>query len=148
MCKTAVINYDDQYAQRLISGLKCKVVTYSTESNNSTYSAKGIKYRADGIEYELVGYGLIKRINYGTGGKFSVYNSMAAAVTANELGFPLDKIAQALASIKGVKGRAEVVPTGEDYTVIIDYAHTPDGLKNILSTFKECEKNRLITVFG
>ena len=148
MCKTAVINYDDQYAQRLISGLKCKVVTYSTESNNSTYSAKGIKYRADGLEYELVGYGLIKRINYGTGGKFSVYNSMAAAVTANELGFPLDKIAQALASIKGVKGRAEVVPTGEDYTVIIDYAHTPDGLKNILSTFKECEKNRLITVFG
>ena len=48
----------------------------------------------------------------------------------------------------GVKGRAEVVPTNRDFTVIIDYAHTPDGLKNVLSTFKECEKNRLIALFG
>ena len=47
-----------------------------------------------------------------------------------------------------MKGRAEVVPTGRDFTVIIDYAHTPDGLKNILSTFKEFEKTRLIAVFG
>ena len=48
----------------------------------------------------------------------------------------------------GVKGRAEVVPTGKDFTVIIDYAHTPDGLENILKTFAECEKNRLIVLFG
>ena len=48
----------------------------------------------------------------------------------------------------GVKGRAEVVPTGKDFTVIIDYAHTPDGLENILKTFEDCEKNRLIVVFG
>lgn len=148
MCKTAVINYDDKYAESLVNGLNCEVVTYSAESNHSTYSANGIKYRADGIEYELVGFGVIKRISYLTGGKFSVYNSMAAAITALKLGISLDEIAKALSEIKGVKGRAEVVPTGRDYTVIIDYAHTPDGLENILSTFKECEKNRLITVFG
>lgn len=148
MCKTAIINFDDAYANRLTEGLNCKIVTYSADSNNSTYSAKGIKYRADGIEYELVGYNLIKKVKFSTGGKFSVYNSMAAVIAANELGIELDTVTKALSEIKGVKGRAEVVPTGKDYTVIIDYAHTPDGLQNILTTFKECEKNRLITVFG
>ena len=54
----------------------------------------------------------------------------------------------ALKELKGVKGRAEVVETGRDFTVIIDYAHTPDGLKNILSTFKECKKGRLVALFG
>ena len=65
-----------------------------------------------------------------------------------EIGIPLGTAASALSEMHGVKGRAEVVPTGRDFTVIIDYAHTPDGLKNILSTFRECKKNRLIVVFG
>ena len=65
-----------------------------------------------------------------------------------EIGIPFSAAAAALSEMSGVKGRAEVVPTGRDFTVIIDYAHTPDGLKNILSTFRECRKNRLIAVFG
>ncbi len=148
MCKTAVLNYDDSYYSELAKDLECKVVTYSAKSNDSTYSAKSAKYRADGLDYELVGYGLIKRIRYGTGGQFSVYNSMAAIVAAMELGFELDDIAESLKGFCGVKGRAEVVPTGRDFTLIIDYAHTPDGLKNILSAFSDCERNRLVAVFG
>ena len=54
----------------------------------------------------------------------------------------------AIKNIEGIKGRAESVPTGRDFTVIIDYAHTPDGLKNILKTFRDCEKNRVIALFG
>ena len=73
---------------------------------------------------------------------------MAAIITAIELGLPSNKIIEAVALIKGVKGRAESVPTGKDFTVIIDYAHTPDGLKNILKTFTDCEKNRVIALFG
>ena len=147
-CNTAVVNFDDKYTNELIGGLDCRVVTYSAESDESTYSAKEITYRPDGIMYHFVGYNLIGRIKMSTGGKFSVYNSMCAVSAAAELGIPLEIAAKAIAEIKGVKGRAEVVPTGRDFTVIIDYAHTPDGLKNILSTFKEFEKTRLIAVFG
>lgn len=55
---------------------------------------------------------------------------------------------EALSAVQGVKGRAEIVPTGRDFTVVIDYAHTPDGLENICKTMKACTKGRLITVFG
>ena len=65
-----------------------------------------------------------------------------------ELGFDIDTVATAFEKMQGVKGRAEVVPTGKDFTVIIDYAHTPDGLSNILSTFKELKKGRLVCLFG
>lgn len=147
MCRTAIINSDDSYAQKIMEGLDCKVVTYST-GNDSTYSAKGINYHPTGVDYEFVSDTAIEHIKVGTGGRFTVYNSLCAVSCAVEIGIPLGTAASALAEMRGVKGRAEVVPTGRDFTVIIDYAHTPDGLKNILSTFRECKKNRLIVVFG
>lgn len=147
MCKKAVLNSDDPYFEKLKEGLDCKIITYSA-SNNSDYSAKGINYHPVGVEYELVEKGLIKHISVNTGGRFSVYNSLCAAVSAIESGIDIETVVTALKELKGVKGRAEVVETGRDFTVIIDYAHTPDGLKNILSTFKECKKGRLVAVFG
>lgn len=147
MCRTAVVNGDDPYAQLLCEDLECKIVTYST-GDAATYSAKGINYRPASVEYELVGDGIINHIKVNTGGRFTVYNSMCAVVAALELGTELAKAAQSIATLGGVKGRAEVVPNDRDFTVIIDYAHTPDGLKNILGTFKECRKNRLIVLFG
>ena len=148
MCKTAVINIDDSYSKSIIEDLGCKYLSYGVVDRSATYSANGINMRPDGIEYELVGDYTIKRIKLRTGGKFSVYNSLCAAVCAGALGFSLDEIADALAGLQGVKGRAEVVPTGKDFTVIIDYAHTPDGLANILSTFKELKNGRLVCLFG
>ena len=148
MCKTAVINLDDDYANDIISGIDSEIVTYSEKRNDSTLSAKCVNLRPDGIEYELVGFNLIKRIKLKSGGRFSVYNSMCAAAIAMKLGIDLSVIASALEKLDGVKGRAEIVPTGRDFTVIIDYAHTPDGLKNILSTFKEIKKGRLVCLFG
>ena len=147
ICKTAIINKNDDYAQKLMEGLECKIVTYS-DKDDATFSAKGIKYRPDSVCYELVSDNFIQHIKVKTGGKFTVFNSMAVAVTALQLGIDVEIIAKGLEKIAGVKGRAEVVPTNRDFTVIIDYAHTPDGLKNILSTFKECDKNRLIALFG
>ena len=147
MCRTAVINSDDSYAQKLTEGLDCKTVTYST-GNDSTYRAKAINYRPASVEYEFVSDTDICHIKVATGGKFTVYNSLCAAVCAVEAGISITTAAEALAELNGVKGRAESVPTGRNFTIIIDYAHTPDGLKNILSTFRECKKNRLIVVFG
>ncbi len=147
MCKTAVVNSDDEYAQQLIDGLSCKIVTYST-GNDSTYSAKAINYRPASVEYELVSDEILQHIDVKTGGKFTVYNSLCAICCAVELGLDIKKAANAIAELEGVKGRAEVVPCDRNFTIIIDYAHTPDGLKNILSTFNECKKNRVITLFG
>ena len=148
MCKTAVINLDDGYASQILDGIDCKSVTYSEKSNASTYTAKNVTLRPEGIEYQLVGFGIIQRIKLKSGGRFSVYNSMCAAVCAMELGIKISLIAGALEKLDGVKGRAEIVPTGRDFTIIIDYAHTPDGLKIILSTFREIKKGRLVCLFG
>ncbi|MGI6279354.1 MAG: UDP-N-acetylmuramoyl-L-alanyl-D-glutamate--2,6-diaminopimelate ligase [Acutalibacteraceae bacterium] len=147
MCKTAIINSDDEYAERLMEGLDCKIITYSS-GNDSDFSAKAINYRPSSVEYEFLGDTVLQHIKVNTGGKFTVYNSLAAICCALELRFDIHKIAEALNSMPGIKGRAEVVPCDKDFTVIIDYAHTPDGLKNILTSFRECEKNRLVVVFG
>ncbi|MEE0807732.1 MAG: UDP-N-acetylmuramoyl-L-alanyl-D-glutamate--2,6-diaminopimelate ligase [Acutalibacteraceae bacterium] len=149
MCKTAVINNDTPYSDDIIKDLDCKVVTYST-GNDATYSAKGVKYRPSSVDYELLcsNDNALNHVRVNTGGSFTVYNSMCAAIAAIESGVDAITATQALAELQGVKGRAEAVPTGRDFTVIIDYAHTPDGLKNILSTFRDCEKNRLIALFG
>lgn len=147
MCKTAVINKDDEYAAELMKDLDCEIVTYST-GNDATFSAKAIQYRPAKVEYELVSNTILRHMRVHVGGQFSVYNSMASAIAAVCLGISDELVANALDTLEGVKGRAEVVPTGRDFTVIIDYAHTPDGLKNILKTFKECKKNRLIVLFG
>ena len=147
MCKTALINSDDEYAPQLMEGLNCKISTYS-KGDSSTYSAKAVKYTPTRVDYEFVSDSDLCHITVNTGGGFTVYNSLCAAACAVELGLPIKQVAAAIAGLLGVKGRAEVVPCDRDFTIIIDYAHTPDGLKNILTTFRECEKNRLTVVFG
>lgn len=152
LCKTAVVNMDDLYGLRLIQEIErekiANVVSYSANISAADYRAQNISYRPDGVAYTLLGREETAEITLKTGGRFSVYNSMLSAVCAELLGVKRPNIAKALAALPGVKGRAEVVPTGRDYTVIIDYAHSPDGLQNILNTFKECPKNRLTVLFG
>ncbi len=146
MCQCAVINKDDEYSERLLKETVCKKITYSVD-NDSDYIAKSINYFPTKVTYQLLSEG-ITAIKVNTPGKFTVYNSLCAIACALELGVPMTDISSALASINGVKGRAEVVDNTGDFTVIIDYAHTPDGLKNVLKTFKECKKKRLIVLFG
>lgn len=148
MSKTAIINFDDSYGRELCGSLGCNVVTYSAINDAVTYTAKNIQYYPDKIKYQIVGYNLIGNIKFGTGGKFTVYNTLCAVSAALTLGISLDVIGKALTEMKGVKGRAESVETGRNFSVIIDYAHTPDGLKNILNTFKECQGYRLVVLFG
>lgn len=148
MCKNAVVNIDDNYGRKIAETANCNILTYASQDRSAAYSANGIKMRPDGIEYEMVSDYTIRRIKLRTGGKFSVYNSLCAAVCAKALGFSEDEIATSLEKLEGVKGRAEVVRTDKDFTIIIDYAHTPDGLENVLSTFKEIKQGRLVCLFG
>ncbi len=147
-CQKGVVNYDDDAGKRIIQSAKTSFVTYSAVSNSADYVAKNIRYKPSTVEFELVGIDTIGRIEMNIPGKFSVYNGLAAASTLLTLGIPLHEIASAFRSLHGVKGRAEVVPTPAEYTVMIDYAHSPDGLHNILNAVKDVTDGRVILVFG
>lgn len=148
LCRTGVVNMDDPWSGKLTEGLDCRLVTYSSGNDEADYTARNIRGRADGVDFELVGTGVIGRVRLGIPGDFSVYNALAAASCALTLGMPFAKVVDALSAAPGIKGRAEIVPTGRDFTVVIDYAHTPDGLENICKTMKKCTEGRLVTVFG
>lgn len=148
MSRRAVINADDSWSVPLAEGLTCPVVTYSAYQDTADYTAKNIRPRPDGVDFELVGTGAIGRVRLGIPGMFSVYNAMAAAACALSIGLPFEAVVDGLSHVHGIKGRAEIVPTGRDFTVVIDYAHTPDGLEKICKTMKECSHGRLVTLFG
>lgn len=144
----AIFNLDDDAAEYMMSGITCPCVTYSIKTDASDYTAKNIRLKQTGVEYELVCKNAIGRVQFGVPGTFSVYNSMGAAVCAVETGITFRQVLDALAGSKGIKGRLEVVPTNTDFTVIIDYAHSPDGLENVLNAVREITHGRIITVFG
>lgn len=148
MCDKAIVNLDDPFVDRLREGLSCPVTSYSVGRDEADYTARNIHKRPDGVDFELVGTGQIDRVRLPIPGSFSVYNAMAAAACSLAIDLPFDKIVAALSACSGVKGRAEIVPTGRDFTIVIDYAHTPDGLLNICRTLKECAAGRLVVLFG
>ncbi len=148
MCECGVFNADDECADYFMEGVPCKTVTYSAQNGTSDYIAKGVVCRFDGVNFELIGDSVIGRVKLKTPGKFSVYNGLCAASMILSLGFDFDSVVDALGKSASIKGRAEVVPTNRDFTVIVDYAHTPDGIVNILSTMNEVKTGRLVALFG
>ena len=110
--------------------------------------AKNLRFMADRVEFEALGNNTLGRVVLHIPGEFSVYNALAVISAAMAMGIELDDIRAALHLVGGVKGRAEVVPTDTPYTVMIDYAHTPDALENILQTVKKVAEGRVIAVFG
>lgn len=146
--KTAVVNFDDSSYSELVSDIKIPVVSYSIINNDATYTAKDIRYRPDHSEFYLLINGNISRIKVACAGKFNVPNALCALSAAIVFGVDVSSAVNSLANMSAVSGRCELVNTGKDFSVIIDYAHTPDGLSNILKTFTEYDKNRLIVLFG
>lgn len=146
--RCAIVNRDDPWAEAMAQGITCPVYSFSLGDDRADYTARNVRQRPDGVDFELLATGAIGRVRLKTPGLFSVYNAMGSAACALALGVPFDTVTAALSETAGVKGRAEVVPTGRDFTVVIDYAHTPDGLENICKTMRECCHGRLIVVFG
>lgn len=139
----SVINVDDSYGTNMTKSAKNKLLTYSAKEQ-SNLKAENISLKSDGVSFDLNG----ERINLAIPGEFSVYNALCAIGIALGCGLELSDIKRALLSAGGVKGRAEVVKTNTNYTVLIDYAHTPDGIENILKTVKGFAKGRVVIVFG
>ncbi|MBQ8588025.1 MAG: UDP-N-acetylmuramoyl-L-alanyl-D-glutamate--2,6-diaminopimelate ligase [Clostridia bacterium] len=142
--RNAVINSDDSYGRKMAESCPCPCMSYGKASlaelraENISLGQNGVSFTADSVDYSLA-----------IPGDFSVYNALCAVGIALSLGIDAKKIKTALADAKGVKGRAEVVDTGDsDYTVMIDYAHTPDGVENILKTARGFANGRVVVLFG
>ncbi|WP_426348175.1 UDP-N-acetylmuramoyl-L-alanyl-D-glutamate--2,6-diaminopimelate ligase [Alloiococcus sp. CFN-8] len=147
LCKKGLINIDDPYGEDFVKGAACDTFTYGA-IKEADYRAVNIKYSLDGVDFTLVHEGREYPVALSIPGKFTVYNALAAIGTCHLSGFALEDIIRAIKSVKTVRGRFESVPNDKGYLVVVDYAHTPDGLENILSSVKELAEKRVISVFG
>ena len=147
-CDRAVLNQDDEWFDRMVSGATCEVLTTSVKET-AGLKAENLELLSDGICFTAVMGEKKVQVRLPIPGKFTVYNALTVLGVAVQLGLSLEEAAEALTTAQGVKGRVEVVPTpGQPYTVLVDYAHTPDGLENVLSSVRGFCKGRLIAVFG
>ena len=147
-CGKAVINWDDPWFDRISSRARCPVIRTSV-AGGGDLCARDLELLSDGISFTAVYGEETAKVHLPIPGKFTVYNALTVLGIALQLDIGLADAAKALETAEGVKGRVEVVPTpGKPYTILIDYAHTPDGLENVLSSVKDFCKGRLIAVFG
>ena len=144
--KTAVINADDTAAPVIRQHARCKQITYGLVNDadlkaaDTDVNARGVKFHIEG----LIDLPLDLKIT----GVFNVYNVLGAVGAALAEKIPVPVIREALSKFQSVPGRFELVNEGQPFAVVVDYAHTPDGLENILRTAKQFTKGRIITVFG
>ena len=146
--KVGAVNVDDPWAKEILAHATCPVITYSAKGQ-AALEATDTRLEPHHVAFTARYQGTETACTLGIPGAFSVYNALSALSAALALGIAPEKAAASLATARGVKGRAEVVPTpGKDYTVLIDYSHTPDSLENILKTVREFARGRVIAVFG
>jgi UDP-N-acetylmuramoyl-L-alanyl-D-glutamate--2,6-diaminopimelate ligase len=143
----AVINVDDPAGRDLAKRAECSVISYGLEGNPEV-TARGVACSGEGARFELCARGEEAPVRLQLLGRFNVLNALCAAGCGLALGIPLAQIAQALGTVPPVAGRFEQVDEGQDFTVAIDYGHTPEGLRNILTSARELTTSRLFCVFG
>lgn len=156
-CKNAIINIDDTYGQELAFELleldSCNCYTYSIEDSSADFFAKDIKCFIDNVAFTLCYNNIECEITFAITGLYSVLNALASIGSLVCLGYSLESIVSGITSIEGIKGRCENIKTNRDFNVICDYAHTPDGIENILKNMAEYRninnsKGKLKILFG
>lgn len=147
-CDQGVVNGDDPAADKMLEAGKCEAFRFGEGAGNDLRAEHPVLH-ADGVEFVARCGAAAEPVRLGIPGAFTVYNALGVLGAAMAMGVSLKAAAAALKTAQGVKGRVEVVPTpGKDYTVLIDYAHAPDGLENVLKSVRGYCKGRLIAVFG
>ena len=144
----AVINSDDAYGAFMAEQAKCPVLRFAVDDPAAELRAEGLKLRPDGVDFTAVTAGERTPVHLGIPGRFSCYNALDVMGACLQLGLSPQQCAAGFASAAGVKGRVETVPTDGDYTILIDYSHTPDALENVLNTVRETGSGRVVCVFG
>ncbi|MBN2222688.1 MAG: UDP-N-acetylmuramoyl-L-alanyl-D-glutamate--2,6-diaminopimelate ligase [Vallitaleaceae bacterium] len=149
MCKIGILNKDDPTSAFMKENGNCeKYLYYSTKDSRADFYAHQIRSGIFGVDFELVYEKNTYSVHLQTPCLFSVYNGLAAIAACVALGLSIDRVIEILAENSKVKGRFEPLPSPKGFTSIIDYAHTPDGLENVLSSMKEFAPKNIITVFG
>ncbi len=147
LCRNAAVNGDDSAGKTILSRIPNPTVSYGIGEGNGL-RAENVRLLPDRVEFTACYGGDSAEAVLHIPGKFSVYNALAALSCCLSLGFPLKDLCAALAKCKSVKGRMEVVPTGRDFTLLIDYAVTPDALDNMLRTVRDTAVGRVGVLFG
>lgn len=142
-----VINADDEYAPFMKKNTRNKTVTYAIDTDADVMAEK-VRLHHDGVEYKLTSKSGSYDIVYSVIGKFSVYNSLAALTVGMVMNVSMKRAVKAVADMKTVRGRIEKIKNDRKINILIDFAHTPDSLENVLKTVREVYDKRLITVFG
>ncbi|MFJ7976302.1 UDP-N-acetylmuramoyl-L-alanyl-D-glutamate--2,6-diaminopimelate ligase [Peribacillus sp. JNUCC 23] len=145
--KYAVLNADDEATEDFIKATAAHILTYGIDQE-ADIMAKNISIHSSGTQFTLVTAGREQSVNLKLIGKFSVYNVLAAIGASLCAGVKLDSIIRSLESVQGVAGRFELVQGGQDFAVIVDYAHTPDSLENVLKTVREFAHKKIFVVVG
>lgn len=145
--RCAVLNADDPAAERLARLTSAEIVTYGID-RTADLRASDIETTASGTSFTLSTLHGEHRVRLRMVGKFNVYNALAALAAAYCEGIPLAAAVASLETVPGVPGRVEIVDEGQPFTVVVDYAHTPDGLDSVLRTVRQLTVGRLICVFG
>jgi UDP-N-acetylmuramoyl-L-alanyl-D-glutamate--2,6-diaminopimelate ligase len=139
---TAIVNVDDPYGRRLAEEFEC--LTFSAEGGEADYSARDVSFDVGGARF---GVGDIE-LRTGLPGHFNVANALGAFAAAEAMGVGAEIAAAGLARAARVPGRFEPIDEGQGFSVLVDYAHTPDSLENVLQAARRLTGGRLISVFG
>ncbi|MED2973423.1 UDP-N-acetylmuramoyl-L-alanyl-D-glutamate--2,6-diaminopimelate ligase [Fictibacillus sp. B-59209] len=145
--KIAILNRDDEASKEFEKMTAAQILTYGIEQK-SDIMAKDIKVTGKGTSFTLVTPLEERPVSIKLVGKFSVYNVLAAISATLLSGIPIDSIVKTMENMNGVPGRFETVDAGQSFTVIVDYAHTPDSLENALTTVNEFAVGKVISVVG
>jgi UDP-N-acetylmuramoyl-L-alanyl-D-glutamate--2,6-diaminopimelate ligase len=144
---TAIVNLDDPASEYIRSVNAGGLKTYARHAP-ADVSARDVEASLDGLRFTLVTPAGTRGVRLAHLGEYSVYNALAAAAVASELGIDLETIAAGLAATPPIPGRFELVDAGQDFVVAVDYAHKPDALQRVLESARNLGARRLITVFG
>lgn len=145
--KFCIINSDDSYGERMIHLSPVRAMTYGIDSKSS-FTAQEIRLEPSGTLFNLVYSDKSVLVKLHLLGRHNVYNALAVFASAYDLNIPVSVIVRGLEKIESVPGRLESVRCGQNFTVVVDYAHTEDALKNVLQSLRPFAKKRILTLFG
>lgn len=145
--KFAVLNMDDDASKMFMESTSAHILTYGIDEK-ADLQAVNIQMTAKGTTFDLISPTGIYKVTVQLVGKFSVYNVLASIGAAICSRIPIENAISSLSAVTGVSGRFELVSAGQDFTVIVDYSHTPDSLENVLNTIKQFARGRVSVVVG
>ncbi len=144
--RAAVVNVDDELGMEILRDTALHTVTYGAENPSDVFGID-LEMSADGLSYVINMFDDVGKVKFSLTGRFNMYNTLCAAAIASSLGFPLSAVIDGIRNVKKVDGRFNIINTAR-CSVIIDFAHTDDGIANILRAIREFAPARIITVFG